>query len=73
MAEKFSLLVIIKKKIDSRTLYEKLKDHKMNVADLEDQIMVYNFAPATFEDITVTLLECSKSGKIEVMLSESAN
>ena len=73
MAEKFSLLVIIKKRIDSRTLYEKLKGHKMNVADLEDQIMVYNFAPATLEDVMVTLLECSKSGRIEVILSESAN
>lgn len=72
MAEKFSLLVIIKKKIDSRTLYEKLKDHKMNVADLGDQTLVYNFALATFEDIMITLLECSKFGKIEVVLSESA-
>ena len=73
MAEKYSLLVIIKKETDSKDLYNKLERHKMNVADLGDQTLVYNFSLATTEDVMVTILECCKYGKCEIIMTESAN
>lgn len=72
MAERFSLLVIIKKKTNSRELYSKLERYKMNVADLGDQTLVYNFELVTVNDVMMTLIECCKYGKCEVLLTVSA-
>ena len=72
MAEKISLIATIPGKIDSKTLYESVKQYNMNVLDMGDKTLVYNFNSVSPRDIVDTMYVCFRYGKCEVRISYSA-
>lgn len=72
MAGKVRMLVTILGEINSRALYDAIKQYSMNVCDMGDRTLVYNLEPVSEQAVVSTLCKCCEYGKCEIKILYSA-